>query len=341
MSRRNFLKTLALTGTSVVAGAPGFFGARAQQADQPSVTERPIRIVMGGYGPPTTSFSQGLKLIGDRLEARFGDEVDVRYVYNVMDVGYSGGGDLPWLVEAGVLTLGYSTMSNERIPELELAALPFLFSDTTTARAAMDGPLGQATIVRIEAEMNVRILGYFENGFRHVSNNVRPVHTPADLSGLTIRVLGIQARTFELLGADPQIISLTAAIEALEAGTLDGQENPFENTVTYRPYLFQRFHTATYHSYLSRPIFVHRPSFDAWPEALQTEMRAAVRDAVILQRELHDKAEVDSAAIIREAGGEIVELTPEQREAFVAAVAPIYAEAKNRYSRELLDLVNL
>ena len=60
---------------------------------------------MGGYGASTTSFSRGLKFIGDRLEAKFGDEVDARYDYNVMDVGYSGGGDLTWLVDAGVLTL--------------------------------------------------------------------------------------------------------------------------------------------------------------------------------------------------------------------------------------------
>ena len=336
MLRRHFLTTSALIGTGLVTGSPGLVGARAQ----PRRSEGPIRIIMGGYGPSTTSFSQGLKRIGDRLEAKFGDEVDVRYVYNVMDVGYSEGGDLRWLVDSGVLALAYLTMSTG-VPELELAALPFLFSDTSAARAAMDGPLGQAATARIEADTNFRILGYFENGFRHVSNNVRPVHTPADLKGLTIRVLGIQARTFELLGADPQTISLAAAILALEAGTLDGQENPFENTVTYGPYLYQRFHTATFHSYLSRPIFVHGPSFDTWSEDLQTEMRAAVQDAVILQRELHDKAEVDSQAIIRETGGEIVELTPEQREAFVAAVAPIYTEAQDRYSRELLELVDL
>jgi len=68
-------------------------------------------------------------------------------------------------------------------------------------------------------------------------------------------------------------------------------------------------------------------------------MRDAVRDAVIYQRGLHDQAEIDSQAIIREAGGEIVELTPEQRAEFVAAVAPLYADAETRYSRELLSLV--
>jgi TRAP-type C4-dicarboxylate transport system substrate-binding protein len=293
---------------------------------------------MAGYGPSTTSFSRGLDRIGERLEDRFGNAVEPKYIYNVSDVGYGGAGDLHWLVDAGILTLAYATMSTG-IPELEVAALPFLFSDSATARAAMDGPLGDAAITRIEAENNYRVLGFFENGFRHVSNDIRPVHTPADLSGLSIRCLGVQNRTFELLGAEPRNMPLGAAIPLLEDGTIDGQENPFENTVSYGPYLSQRYHTATFHSYLSRAIFIHRPTFDAWPEAWQTEMRTAVRDAVIYQRGLHDQAEIDSQEIIREAGGEIVELTPEQRAEFVDAVAPIYADAETRYSRELLSLV--
>ncbi len=339
MSRRRFLKTSALIGTSAAANALGLSTARAQPRAPDSATGRTVQIRMAGYGPPTTSFSRALTLIGDRLTARFGAEVDVKYVYNIMDVGYNSV-DVMWLVDTGVLTLGYYTMT-EGIPELELAALPFLFPDTAAARGAMDGALGQAVTERIESQTNYRVLGYFENGFRHVSNRVRPIRTLADLKDLKIRVLGVQARTFELLGADPQSISLSEALVAIRAGTLDGQENPFANTVTYGIYPFHRFHTATYHSYLSRPIFVHRPSFEAWPEAVRMEMQAAVRDAVVLQRDLHDQEEEESAAIIRAAGGEIIELTADEQAAFVAAVVPIYDEARAKFSPELLSLVDL
>ena len=84
----------------------------------------------------------------------------------------------------------------------------------------MDGRLGSVLTGRIEAAMNYRILGYFENGFRHVSNRLRPIHTPADMKGMTIRVLPskVQARTFELLGADPKAMDLSEAIEAVKAG---------------------------------------------------------------------------------------------------------------------------
>jgi len=299
---------------------------------------------MGGYGPPTTGFSLALKQIGDRLEARFGDEVEVKYVYNILDLGYRGE-DILWLVEQGVLTLGYQSSSylTDRVHDLGIADLPFLFSDTQQARAAMDGRLAQLLTDRIEAAVGYRILGYFENGFRHVSNRLRPIRVPADMKGMKIRVLPskVQERTFQLLGADPKIMDLSETIEAVKAGTLDAQENPFFNTVTYGVHKFHRFHSATNHFYLSRPIFLHRQSFDAWPRALQEELRAAVRDAVAFQRDLHVKEEENAMATIRKEGGEILELTPEEHKAFVAAVTPIYGEARSQYGRELLKLVNL
>ena len=119
--------------------------------------------------------------------------------------------------------------------------------------------------------MNYRILGYFENGFRHISNRLRTLHAPADLKGMRIRVLPseVQARTFELLGAVPLRWDLTEAIAAIKAGTIDAQENPFANTVTYGVHKFHRFHTVTNHFYISRPIFLNRTQFDAWPKDLQ------------------------------------------------------------------------
>ena len=136
-------------------------------------------------------------------------------------------------------------------------------------------------------------------------------------------------------------MDLSEVLPAVKAGTLDAQENPFANTVTYGVHKYHRFHTATNHCYLSRPIFLHRPSVDAWPNALQEEMQAAIREAVAFQRESHVKEEEDAMVAIRKEGGEIVELTPEQHKAFVDAVTPIYGEARGQLDRELLSLVSL
>src|SRR5271170_4046504 len=101
---------------------------------------RPFQIRMGGYGPATTCFSLALKMIGDRLAAEFGDDVDIKYVWNIMDLGYRAE-DILWLVEHGLLTLGYQSSSyfTDRVPELGVADLPFVFETGEDARNAIDG----------------------------------------------------------------------------------------------------------------------------------------------------------------------------------------------------------
>src|SRR5437660_583627 len=149
-----------------------------------------IQIRMGGYGPATTGFSRALKMIGDRLGTAFGDHVDIKYVWNIMELGYKAE-DILWLVEHGLLTLGYQSSSylSDRVPELGFVDLPFLFANNATARAAMDGALGAHLARKIEAAAAYRILGWFENGFRQISNRLRAVRRPTDLAGLRIRVL--------------------------------------------------------------------------------------------------------------------------------------------------------
>jgi TRAP-type C4-dicarboxylate transport system substrate-binding protein len=303
---------------------------------------KPITIRMGGYGPPTTSFSKGLKLIGDSLIAALGDRVDVKYVWNIMDFGYRAE-EILWLVEDGVLSLGYQSSSylTDRVPELGFVDLPFLFQTRDQARAAMDGALGRFLAAKIEARVNYRILGWYENGFRQISNRLRRVRVPADLKDMRIRVLPseVQARTFELLGAVPVRCDLTEAIAGIKAGTLDAQENPFANTVTYGVHKFHHFHTVTNHFYISRPIFLHRPSFEAWPADLQSAMREAVARAVAFQRELAIAEDRDARAAIEAAGCEITALTADDHAQFRAAVTPLLDDARRTYGAALFNML--
>ena len=302
----------------------------------------PIAIRMGGYGPPTTSFSRSLKLIGDTLLAQFGDRIDVKYVWNIMDFCYRAE-EVLWLVEDGVLTLGYQSSSylTDRVPELGFVDLPFLFAQRDQARGAMDGALGRLLAEKIEQRVNYRILGWFENGFRQISNRLRTVHSPVDLKDMRIRVLPseVQARTFELLGCVPLRWDLTEAIAAIKAGTIDAQENPFANTVTYGVHKFHRFHAVTNHFYISRPIFLHRPAFDGWPEDLQQAMRDAISKAVDFQRGLAIDEDREARAAILAAGCEITELNAEQHTQFRTAVAPLLSEARTTYGRQMFDLI--
>ena len=111
------------------------------------VQSTPIKIVMGGYGPANTGFSKSLKLIGNTLEAQFGDRIAIDYIWNIMDHGHKAE-DILTLVESGEITLGYQSSSylTDRVPELGFVDLPFLFANNAQARGAMDGDLGLSLI---------------------------------------------------------------------------------------------------------------------------------------------------------------------------------------------------
>lgn len=304
--------------------------------------QSPIRIRMGGYGPSTTGFSRALKLVGDLMTTTFGDRVDVKYVWNIMDIGYRAE-DILWLVEDGFLTVGYQSSSYlvDRVPELGVVDLPFLFADNGEARAAMDGELGRYLTEKIEARTDYTIVGFFENGFRHLSNRLRPVRRPQDLAGMRIRVLpsDVHVRTFDLLGAIPMRMDLTEAISMIKSGEVDAQENPLSNTLTYGVSDAHRFHTLTGHFYVSRPIFAHRPTLDGWPEDLRTAFVEAFREAVAFQRGEAEEAAVLARARIEADGGEIIDLEAAERQAFVDAIRPQLDDAGDTFGQDVLSLV--
>jgi TRAP-type C4-dicarboxylate transport system substrate-binding protein len=302
-----------------------------------------IQIRMGGYGPPSTTCSRGLKVMGDRLERDFGKDVEVKYAWNVMDLGYQGG-DLLWMAEHGILTLSYQSTSYlaDRVPELEFADLPFLFDDLAHARAALDGKLGGYLSRKIEERIpGYRVLGFFENGYRHVSNRLHPVRTLADLKGLRTRLMPGKThnQSFALLGAVPFSLDLKPGLEAIVAGKVDAQENPLANTVDYGAHKVHQYHTLTGHSYLSRGIYLNRAQFESWPKALQEGIQSAAREAILVQRELALAEEKVARKAIEEAGGEVIELAPENRTAFVNAVKPLHAEARRRFGEEMFALL--
>ena len=302
----------------------------------------PIQIRMGGYGPPGTTCSRGLKRIGDELIAEFGDAVDVKYVWNVMDLGYKGG-DLLWMAEHGILTLAYQSTSYlaDRVPELDLADLPFLFEDLAHARAAMDGALGQYLSQRIEARIpGYKVLGYFENGYRHISNRLRPIRALRDLQGMRVRLMPgkIHARSFALLGARPMSLDLKPGLEAIVSGAVDAQENPLANTVDYGAHKVHRYHTLTGHCYLSRGIYLNRAAFSQWPERLEEAIERAARAAIEEQRRLAVEEEAIAREEIERSGGEVLELAAAARAEFVRAVQPLHDEARQRFGEEILAL---
>jgi len=94
------------------------------------------------------------------------------------------------------------------------------------------------------------------------------------------------------------IMDLTEAITMIKNGEIDAQENPLTNTVTYGVHKFHRFHTLSNHFYISRPIFLHRPTYESWPDDLRAAMQTAIAEAVAFQRDLHEREETEAQKAI-------------------------------------------
>jgi tripartite ATP-independent transporter DctP family solute receptor len=267
---------------------------------------------------------------------------DVKYIWNILDFGYKAG-DLLWLAEHGILTLTYQSTSylTDKVPELEFADLPFLFRDLAHARSAMDGALGVYLSRKIEERYAYRLLGYFENGYRHITNRLRPVRTPADMAGMRIRLMPSQmhARTFAALGAVPFPCDLKEGLEAVRSGAVDAQENPFANTVTYGCHKVHHYVTLTNHCYMSRGLYLSRTAFEGWPERLQAAIQRAAREAIALQRELAVAEEETARKTLEAEGCEFVELTADERAAFARAVKPLHDEARSRFGEDVFALL--
>ena len=282
-----------------------------------------IQIRMGGYGPATTGFSRALKLIGDRLQAQFGDRVDIKYVWNIMDLGYRAE-DILWLVEHGLLTLGYQSSSylTDRVPELGLVDLPFLFQNTGQARAAIDGELeSDAGSRKIEERVDYRILGFFENGFRHISNRTRAIRTPArpcrpahpgaaeQGAGANLRAPGRRSRCGSISPRrSPRSRPARSTRRKIRCRTPSPTACTSFTASTRSPA------TSTSRGRSS----CIAPASTRWPHDLAAAMHQAVEDAIAFQRDFMCAKRRTHAAPSKPTGGEIVELTAAEHDAFVA-----------------------
>jgi TRAP-type C4-dicarboxylate transport system substrate-binding protein len=299
--------------------------------------KKPIRITLGGYGPAHTACSRAMKVLGDTVTDHFRSQVEVHFVWNVMDFGYKAA-DLLWMAEQGILSMSYQSTSYlaDRVPELDLGDLPYLFNDLKHAREAMDGTLGQWMTEKIEQTIpEYRVLGYFENGFRHISNRIKPIQDLNDLKNMKVRLMpgDIHRKSFELMGATACPLDLKPGLQAVISGTVDAQENPLANTVDYGAHKVHRFHTLTGHCYLSRGLYMNRQQFDNWPEALQQGMRDAARKAILMQREWAIEEELVARRAIEAEGGEVIELSAEARQAFAKSVKPLHEESLARFGQ--------
>ena len=131
-----------------------------------------------------------------------------------------------------------------------------------------------------------RVLGCWDNGFRHISNGRRPIRTPADCQGLRIRSLNnaIHQAFFRRLGFEPVFVDVSDLAKAAAQGIIDAQENPLTNIVNFELNRHHPFISLTSHLFGAALLLVNRDRFESWPANVRAAVKAAAADATLVQR---------------------------------------------------------
>jgi TRAP-type C4-dicarboxylate transport system substrate-binding protein len=301
----------------------------------------PQKLWVGGYGPEKSAHGQGLEVFRRTVETETNDEVQVEVTWNIMDEGRPNT-DLFELVESGHMFLCYFSSSylGWRVPELNVLETPFLFDDLHSAHRALDGTLGEALTEAVRAATGFEALGFWDNGFRHLTNRLRPVHLPDDCRGMTVRLQPnvVHEELIRSWGAIPMAVELSRGIQLITRLDVDAQENPLANTVAYGVDEVHGHVTMTGHLYGARGLFAHRPTWESLTPDVRDVVGRAIRSAIEAQRKAAALMEADLRTKLELARIAFVDLNPEERTAFVEASAPAIARAHEGVPDILFDL---
>ena len=178
------------------------------------------------------------------------------------------------------------------VPEYAAFGMPFLFASLPQAWKLLDGPLGQELAAK-SAEKGLVVLGYWDNGIRHMSNSKKPILKPEDMKGMKMRTPpdAVTVDIMQSLGADAQQIKFAELYVALQQGVVDGQENPLMNIHASKIYEVNKFISLTGHKYEMTPFLMSKRSWDKLGEADRKALHEAAAEATALQRKLSQEAD--------------------------------------------------
>lgn len=221
--------------------------------------------------------------------------------------------------------------------ELAIFDIPFLFNNEKEADFVLDGPIGKKTSGLLTSKGLVN-LAWMENGFRHLTNSVREVKTPADLKGMKVRTMEnpFHLAAWRALGANPVPMSWAEVFTALQSKTIDGQENPVPNFYTAKIPEVNKYITLTGHVYSPMLFLYSKQLFDKIPNKDQKIIIDAARETALLERQLNREATINYVEAIKKEGGVVTVLIPEQKKAFQDMTAPVWNQVKDKVGADLI-----
>ena len=200
------------------------------------------------------------------------------------------------------------------VKEFGLVDFPFAVSTFAQADQMLDGPFGQALLAKLP-EKGLVALGYWDLGFRNVTNSKRPVGKVEDFDGLKIRVIPnpVFLETFKAFKANPVPLPFAELYGALEAKAVDGQENPYAVILSNKLFEVQKFLSATNHVYAANIVLVSKRFWDRLSPTEQKIMHEAADESRVYQRQVSRAAAQKAVGELQAKGMQFNEVTPAEQ----------------------------
>ena len=250
-----------------------------------------LKLTLGHGAVPSNPRHEAALRFADVLKAKSGGRIEVQVAHSAQQ-----GDDVAMLaaLRAGTLDMSVNSQGpvTAVVPEYAAYGLPFLFHSSAQAFKLLDGPLGKELADK-SADKGLIVLGYWDNGIRHMTNNKRPILKPEDLRGLRMRVPpdAVLTDTLQALGAEPRPMRFADLYAALQQGAVDGQENPIANIHASKFYEVQKYLSLTGHQFQMCPLLMARSTWERLSEADRRIVQEAATEATSFQRHRFQEAE--------------------------------------------------
>jgi tripartite ATP-independent transporter DctP family solute receptor len=301
------IKTVFVSTALAMSLTPGFGMAQTE-------------LQFGHVGNPGSLFDASATEFAARANERLGDDYKVQ-VYGSSQLG--GDSSMMQKLKLGQLTFTLpSTVMSSVVDEFGLFEMPYLIQDRDHMKRVIDEVLEPELYPLVEEE-GYKVLAVWENGFRQITNNVRPINTPEDLDGLKLRTPKgkWRIRMFEEYGANPSPMSLSEVFTALQTGTMDGQENPLVQIYSQKFQEVQDYLSMTNHVYTPAYVVVSSSHWEALPEEVRNVLEETAQE---VQDFVYETAARQDEELLGEMEAAGMEINHADQQAFIDASGPIY-----------------
>ena len=315
--------------------AATIFAACAATAALPAVAQTPLKMA---YVLSTSShYGAGADAFAKSIETATNGQYKVEQFANS-----ALGGEREVIEGLQIGTIDMAIVSTGAtlnfVPETGVFDIPFLLRDLDHARKVLDSKIGQDMLAKFP-DRGIVALAWGEQGFRHLTNNVRPVKTPADAKGLKIRTTEnpIHIAAFRAIGILPTPMAWPEVATALQQGTIDGQENPLSVITSAKLSQIQKHLSLTGHVYGPALVLMSASVYDGLSDEDKAKFKAAGKASAQAMRDYVDDIEKTGVAQLRKEGMEVT--TDVDRPAFAALVETVYPEYYKKFDKKLIDAI--